>query len=130
KELIKGVELPDDPVPQRIAPPEPPPVPPVAVRGRPPAPPAIDAGPVARAVPAVEGNSVSVRVTNGTFTLTADQDGVKYLIEGAVAGKAEPSKIQITDGAKKVEADSLDKLPAEYRKPVEKLLGSIRVRDR
>jgi hypothetical protein len=136
KEAIKGVELPDNgrrvpPVEPQLAPlgPPPPPavpaVPPVAGARRLPAPP--DAVPLAR-LAVVDANSVSVRVVDGTFTLTADQDGVKYVIEGTVAGKAEPSKIQITDGdKKKVEVNSLDKVPAEYRKQVDKLLGSIRV---
>jgi hypothetical protein len=130
KQEIKGVQLPDEPAPQRVPQPElpPQPVPPVAVRGVP-APPVVVGGLIARVAP-VEGNSVSLRVNNGTFTLTADQDGVKYTIEGTLGGKATPSKFQITDGDKKIEADSLDKVPAEYRKQVEKLLGTIQIGER
>jgi hypothetical protein len=124
KEAIKGVELPENA--RRVPPVEQPPaLPPLGLR-RPPAF-AADAAPIAR-LGAVEANSVSVRVADGMFTLTADQDGVKYVIEGTVAAKAQPSKIQITDGNKpKVEVDSLEKVPAEYRKQVDALLGSIRV---
>jgi hypothetical protein len=132
KEAIKGVELPDNarraPAPEPPVPPAaavpPAAVPPAAFRRLPPPP--NDAAPIARVLPA-DGNSVSVRVTDGRFTLTADQGGVNYVIEGTVGARAEPSKIQITDAGKKVEADSLDKVPAEYRKQVEQLLGSIRV---
>ena len=81
--------------------------------------------------PALDGaksRSVSVKVENGTFTITAEEDGVKYRIEGTAGdGKPVPSKIEVTDGKKTVEAATVDKLPAEYRDPVRKLLDDVKV---
>jgi hypothetical protein len=121
KEAIKGVELPE--APRRGA--FEPPVPPAAIIRRP----AGDAREArARVVPVLEGAAVNVslRSGDGTFTLTAEQDGVKYHIEGTNAGKVEPTKIVITEGEKKTDVESLQRVPVEYRKQVEKLLGMVR----
>ena len=126
KEAIKGVDLPENN--RRIPlPPDPGPEVPGIQRVQP-RPAEIVPPVVLRPLQPLDiSNSVTVRVTNGAYTLDADRGGVKYQIEGAVGGKAEPSKIKITDGGKTVEADSLEKVPAEYRKQVDQLLGSVRV---
>lgn len=75
-----------------------------------------------------KSRSVSVKVENGKFTITAEEDGVKYRIEGTAGdGKPVPSKIEVTDGKKTAEAATVDKLPAEYRDPVQKLLDDVKV---
>lgn len=84
-----------------------------------PLPPALDGG---------KSRAVSVKVENGTFTITAEEDGVKFRIEGAAGdGKPVPSKIEVTDGKKTVEAATVGKLPAEYRDRVQKLLDGVKV---
>ena len=118
KETFKGVELPD--APRRGAE-----VPPVAIARALPRP---DAAIRPRAA-TVEG-LVSVRITDDAFTLTAEQDGVSYQIEGTTTGKVTVTKVVITSGDKKTEADSLEKVPAEYRKAVEKFIAGIRATTR
>jgi hypothetical protein len=72
--------------------------------------------------------SLSVRIVNGDFTITAERDGITVVVDGSVeGGKGVPSKIQVTDGAKKVEAKSVDKLPAEYRDRVQKILEEAKI---
>jgi hypothetical protein len=75
----------------------------------------------------VEQNSLSITMTNGQFTLTALQDGVRYTITGT-AGEKEPvvEKITVTVGDKTTTATKLDDVPKEYRPAVEKLLKNIR----
>lgn len=73
-------------------------------------------------------SSVQVQVGGGGFKLQAEDDGVKYDITGTVGnGKADPTRIAIIDGAKEIEATSVEKVPAPYRERVEKLLDSVRV---
>ena len=70
-----------------------------------------------------------MKVQNGTFTIDADEDGVKYFMEGPVSEdkKAVPTKIEIKDGDKKVEAATVEKVPAEYRDRVQKILDGVKV---
>lgn len=129
RETFKGVDLPEAPrrgadfqplrpeVPRRA---DVLPVPPVALNL------AVPQLRVGEALAVAENGSVSVRITDGAFTLTAEADGVKYTIEGTTAGKVAPTKITIVNGEKKTEAGSLEKVPAEYRKQVEKFLGGVR----
>ena len=81
------------------------------------------------AAPLLGGSeSMSVQVGNGTFTITALKSGVKFDIEGtadADGGKPVPTRIRIDDGKKKVDAATLDKVPAEFRDRVEKLLAGV-----
>jgi membrane-associated protease RseP (regulator of RpoE activity) len=73
--------------------------------------------------------SVSLRVTDGNFVITAEEDGVRYQIEGpAGEGKPAPNKIVIFDGRKKVESESLEKVPAEYKDRVEKILHGVKLK--
>jgi RNA polymerase sigma factor (sigma-70 family) len=80
-------------------------------------------------VPLFAGSeSMSVQVGNGMFTITAQKGGVKFDIEGtadADGGKPVPTRIKIDDGKKKVDAATLDKVPAEFRDRVEKLLAGV-----
>jgi DNA-directed RNA polymerase specialized sigma24 family protein len=74
------------------------------------------------------GESMSVRVGNGTFAITARKSGVAFEIEGTAAadgGKPVPTRIRIDDGAKKVDAKSLREVPAEFRDRVEELLAGV-----
>lgn len=76
------------------------------------------------------GNSVSVSVVNGRFTINAIQNNVKYLIVGELAEDGpQAEKISITprDG-KAIEAKELKEVPEDYRPTVERLLKSIRGR--
>ncbi len=88
-------------------------------------------GPVSPGTPATllgGSESMSVQVGNGTFTITAQKSGVKFDIEGtadADGGKPVPTRIQINDGKKKIDAATLDKVPAEFRDRVEKLLAGV-----
>lgn len=84
--------------------------------------------------PAPEGgrrvsNSVQVQVQDGRFTLKAEQNGVKYDVDGTIGedGKPAPSKILITgaDGKTIANETNLDKVPAEHRDRVKRLLGGI-----
>lgn len=90
--------------------------------------PPIDPAQILPAPGGAKARSVSVRVENGTFTITATDDGVKYRIEGTAA-TGKPSKIEVTDGDKTVEAESVDKLPAQYRDKVKPFLARVKVVD-
>lgn len=73
-------------------------------------------------------SSVEVRVQNGMFTITAVENGVKFVMVGpAEGGKAVPTRIDVTDGDKKVEAESVAKLPAAYRDQAKKILATVKV---
>ena len=72
--------------------------------------------------------AMSVSVSNGQFTITSTQDGVRYNIEGdSTTGK--PNKIKIQEGDETIEAASLDKVPEKYKARVEKMLGGVKVRE-
>jgi hypothetical protein len=75
-----------------------------------------------------KGQSTSVRIENGTFTINSTEGGVKFRIEGAAA-TGKPTKIEVTDGDKTVEAASVNKLPAEYRNRARQLLDTVKVED-
>jgi hypothetical protein len=72
--------------------------------------------------------SVTVRVQNGMFTITAEENGVKYVMEGpADGGKLVPAKVVVTDGDKKIEEKDVEKLPAEYRDKAKKILAEVKI---
>jgi len=74
------------------------------------------------------GDTVRMSVVNGEFTINANAGGVEYTVKGrGENGKPTPNEIVIKDGDKTVKAESLDKVPAEYRAKVEKWLGGMRV---
>jgi hypothetical protein len=69
----------------------------------------------------------SITIANDTFTIKASQGGIDYVISGRLADDdGDAIKVVITDGDKKVEAESLKKVPEQYREAVDKLLKSIR----
>ncbi len=74
------------------------------------------------------GNSVSVSMVNGSFTIKATQDDVEYLITGGENddGDTSPRKITIRDGDKTTKAESLKDVPEQHREKVETLLKSVR----
>jgi serine protease Do len=73
--------------------------------------------------------SLNVQVTNGKAVIEAVEDGVKVSIEGTVAdGKVTPTKIAVTEGRKTVDAESIEKLPAEHRDRVKRILGEVKVK--
>lgn len=73
------------------------------------------------------GNFRSITIANGNFTIKAGQGEVEYEVTGALAGdETDPVKVVIKVGDKKIEAESLKKVPEEHREAVEKLLKSIR----
>jgi serine protease Do len=75
----------------------------------------------------IEGKTVTmnVQVNDGEYTIDANKDGVKYEIKGSTDGG--PSSIVIKDGSKTVKAESVEKLPEQYRADVKKMLGQIKV---
>lgn len=75
----------------------------------------------------IEGKNtqMSVQVNDGDYTINATKDDVKYEIKGTTEGG--PTSIVIKDGGKTVKAESVDKLPEQYRADVKKMLGQIKV---
>ena len=81
--------------------------------------------PGARATGA-RNSSVRIAMNDGGFDIQSTDDTVEYGIKGRMdAGSPTVSEITIKDGDKVVKAESLDKIPAEYREKVQKLLGSV-----
>jgi len=96
-------------------------VPPARVPAAPP--------PPVPAAPGAKSKSVSVQVQNGAFTIDAEEDGAKFAIEGTVAdNKPVPNKIKVTSGKRVVDAESVEKLPAEFRDSVQKILDSVKLK--
>lgn len=77
-----------------------------------------------------KSRSVSVRIQNDAVTVDAEEDGVKFAIEGKVDGeKVAVSKITVTKkGEKPVEAESIEKLPAEFRDTAKSILENVKVK--
>ena len=73
------------------------------------------------------GNAMSITLTGNEFTIKATQEGVQYVIQGAIGEENTIlDKVTITDGEKKpVEVKSLKDVPKEYQPAVERLLKSI-----
>ena len=72
------------------------------------------------------GDSVSVSVSDGAFTLTAVQDGVDYRITGKTGpAGAVAEKVSVKAGDEAVEATEIGKVPEKYRPTVEKLLKLV-----
>jgi hypothetical protein len=73
------------------------------------------------------GNAMSITLSGNEFTIKATQEGVQYVIQGAIGDESTIlDKVTITDGDKKpVEAKTLKDVPKEYQPAVEKLLKSI-----
>jgi serine protease Do len=72
------------------------------------------------------GNGLSATITNGNFTIKSVQDGVTYSLQGTTEnGTPKLGEVTIEADGKVTKADSLDKVPAEYRPAVEKLLKTI-----
>lgn len=95
----------------------------------PPAPPRVVPLPGFDPNPRVENKSLNVQVTDGKATIEANEDGVKVSIEGTVTGgKVTPTKIAVTEGRKTVDAESIEKLPAEHRDRVKRILGEVKVK--
>jgi HEPN domain-containing protein len=60
---------------------------------------------------------------NGNFTAKLEQNGVKFSVEGTIEnGTRKLREVVIEDNGKVTKADSLEKVPEEYRPAVEKLL--------
>jgi len=116
KETIKAVELP----PVSAAPAE--------GRRAIAAVPGLEVGPRRPRDDGAATKSVGVRVRDGAFTITAEEDGVKVVVEGKAGGPTPvPSRIEVTEGRKTIEAESVEKLPAEYRERVRKILDGVKV---
>lgn len=75
-----------------------------------------------------KSRSVNVRIQNDAVTIDADEDGVKFVITGTVAGgKVEVSKISVTKDKKTVDAESIEKLPAEFRDSAKSIMDGVKV---
>ncbi len=116
RETVKGIELPD-----------------IVRAARPPAVgfggaivPGIGVRGVGRAA------ATSMTVNGDRFTLRSTDDGVVYTIDGRMEdGKAVPTEIFIEDNAGATHrTDTLEKVPAEFRDKVDKLLAGVRVNGR
>lgn len=69
---------------------------------------------------------VTVTVNDDEFNIRADRDGVRYTIDGKLdGGKPVPSAIVIRADGKSSEFSSWEKVPAEHRDAVKKLLTSV-----
>jgi membrane-associated protease RseP (regulator of RpoE activity) len=114
KETIKGLTLPE----AKVSPPVP---------GRLPAFPNFPGGQGNFNPPAFGGGvnqSTTVERNNDQFTITNKSDGVKIVVKGKVEdGKPNVSEVAIESDSKTKTYDSLDKVPAEYKEKVEKLIG-------
>jgi hypothetical protein len=72
------------------------------------------------------GNGLSATITNGNFTIKSVQDGVTYSLQGTTEnGTPKLGEVTIEADGKVTKADSLEKVPAEYRDTVEKLMKTI-----
>ncbi|QJW96309.1 S1C family serine protease [Frigoriglobus tundricola] len=70
--------------------------------------------------------SVSVSVTGDAFTISATEDGVRYLVTGKVGpGGASAEKVSVKAGDETVEAADPAKVPEKYRGTVERLLKLV-----
>lgn len=75
-----------------------------------------------------KSRSVSVRIENGAATIDAEEDGVKFAITGTVAGeKLTVTKISVTKDKNTVDAESIEKLPAEFRDTAKSILDNVKV---
>jgi hypothetical protein len=73
--------------------------------------------------------TVTMQVQNGKANIEYAEDGVKVTIEGTVTdGKVTPTKIAVTEGRKTVDAESIEKLPAEHRDRVKRILEEVKVK--
>lgn len=73
-------------------------------------------------------SGVTVEVRDGNATVSGEEDGVRFRITGTVGPDGlVPSRIEVTDNGRTVEAESVDGLPAEYRDRARQLLGRVRV---
>lgn len=89
-----------------------------------------DLGPKPGVLPGGGNSGLSATVSNGDFTIQATQDGVKFALRGTTEnGVATIRDATIEVDGKVIKADSLDKVPEEYRPTVEKLLKSVSVRE-
>ena len=92
--------------------------------------PAVPVPPQPPALGGAASSSVSIQVSDRSFTIDAVQDGTKIHIEGEVQadGSAAASKVVITDpkGEKVADVKDVDKVPADYRDRVKKLLSGVK----
>ena len=73
-----------------------------------------------------QGNGTSTAIINGNFTIRSVRDGVTYTLQGTTEnGAAKLDKATIEADGKVTKAESLEKVPAEYRATVEQLLKTI-----
>jgi hypothetical protein len=72
-------------------------------------------------------SGVTVEVRDGAATVTADENGVRIHITGTTGPDGlVPTKIEVTENGRTVEAASVDQLPEAYRDRVRQLLGRVR----
>lgn len=77
----------------------------------------------------VGGNEqLQLQINNDEATLQATVGDVGYTVTGTVEkGKLTPSKIVVKEGRESKEYASLEKMPEDQRKEVERLLGKVRL---
>ena len=69
----------------------------------------------------------SFQMVNGEFTIKVVEDGVSYKIVGTKDdGAAKATSIVVDDNGKTIKADSVEKLDAQYRPMVERILKRMR----
>jgi hypothetical protein len=72
------------------------------------------------------GGGLSVTLGQGNFTIQSIQDGTKYDLKGTTEnGTVKLAEVAIEVDGKSTKYDSIDKVPAEHRPQVEKLLKTI-----
>lgn len=79
-------------------------------------------------VDGVRRSAVNVEVRDGEATVTGEENGIRFRIVGTTGPDGlVPTKIEVTENGRTVEAESVDRLPEAYRAPVRQLLGRVRV---
>lgn len=89
-----------------------------------------EAVPAAPFVPPAGANvsSMSISMVNGEVNIQATDNGVEYTVKGrGDNGKMVPNDITIKHGDKTVKAESMDKVPAEYREKIEAMISGLRM---
>jgi hypothetical protein len=77
------------------------------------------------------GGNTTVQGNKDGFTMTHKSDGLKIVAKGKVeGGKPNVTEVVIESNGKSKTYDSLDKVPAEYREKIQKLLGMGGAKDR
>ncbi|MBN9521132.1 PDZ domain-containing protein [bacterium] len=75
-------------------------------------------------------SGATVEVRDGEATVSAEENGVRFTIVGTVGpDRLVPTKIDVTENGRTVSAESVDRLPEQYRARARQLLDHVRMTD-